>query len=418
MKIRKSILTQAVPQYLLIYCVAATSGSLLFVQNQEIFEYGIIGTFLCLFIYRKKNRLQASYGCFFLAFLLASVIFVRLVSGGIGLNAWLLYACQILSVYCAVLFDSEKFLDRFVKLVSIMALISVIAWIMQLAVSDVLDIVLQSRVSVYNKSYTYTTIYKGILFYTYSTDIRNCGIYTEPGRYQAILQGALFSVLFCQKYLKLDTRMSVRIIVLLIITIFTTQATTGYIMLFAMLIFYLINRRNEMDKKLKHSIIILLFAGSVFLAFNYGKYGSESLLGDILVEKVQNTDVSDMSSSGGARLRMIEICLRQIISTPWGAGTIITEGNIVAAGILRFIASLGVVPGIVSLWWIIRPIKKAFSGYSEVLAFAFIYIYLGFAQSYAFYPGLLATPITLNVMSKYYPKETIGYVSEIYTKKI
>lgn len=416
MKIRKSVFTKILPQYLLIYCIAATSGSLLFVQNQVLFEYGIIGLFLCLFIYRKSNRLQSAW--YILIILLASIVFVRFVSGGIGIDAWLLYACQILSVYCAFLFDTEKFLDRFVKLVAVMAFISVIAWLMQLIMPTILDSILQSRVQVYNKSHTYTTTYKGLLFYTYSTDFRNCGIYTEPGRYQAILQGALFCTLFCQKYLHFERKNSIRIVALLIFTILTTQATTGYIMLFIMILFFLITRKNDIDIKMKRGIIALLLVGITFLVFNFIKYGSDSILGDIVFGKLQGTDIEDMSSSGGARLRMIEICIWQIVLKPWGGGLVRTEGNIVAAGLVRFIAALGVIPGIAMLLWIFAPIKKAFSGYVELIAFASIYIYLGLAQSYAFYSGLLTVPIALNELYKYYSEEAGTHEGELYLKEI
>lgn len=398
MKIKKSVFTKIIPQYVLIYCIAATSGSLLFVRNIKLFEYFIIGVFVLLTIYKKSNRLQ--YVWHILIILFVAVMFVHLLSGGIGIDSWLLYSCQILSVYCAFFVDKENFLNRYVKMVSVLAAISIVAWLMRFFVPNILDLLLRSRIELYNKSHTYTTTYKGLLFFTYSLDTRNCGIYSEPGRYQAILQGALFIVLFCQKFVRFEKRKSIFATAVLILTILTSQSTTGYIMLLAMVVLFLFTRRENINAQMKKAIIVLVFLGATYLLYNLSKYGVNSILGRIVFGKFQDTDISDMSSSGGARLRMIELCLNQIMLKPWGVGLIQTQGNIVAAGVLRFLAAVGVIPGFLTMLWIFLPVKRTFSGYVELIAFLFIYLYLGLAQSYVFYSGLLVIPIVLHEINK------------------
>ncbi len=405
MKINLSKLSQSTLQYILIYGIFTLCGSLLFTQYQNVFLYATVFLFIILFLINKHNRLISPV--LMCGVLLVSVLFVRVVSGEIGINAWLLNSAQFLIVYCAFYIDKENFLDRYVKLTCIMAVISVIGFVLNMAMPSILDRVLISRIHRFNKAETYTTLYRGLLFFTCtSVDMRNFGIYTEPGRYQAMLNGALFCVLFCQKYLNMDKKQSLRAIIILAITIVTTRSTTGYIMMGTLFVGYILLRKDEFNYKLKRTILAVALLGTAILLVDFVRNGADSIVGAVVLGKLEDTDIDDMSSSGGARLRMIEICLRSIVEKPWGMGTLSVEGNNVSAGILKYIASFGVVPGIYILVWIFRPISKSFQGKIELVSFIIIYVYLGLAQTFIFYSGLLVVPIALDVLRKRTEVET------------
>ena len=385
-------------QYLAIYFIAVFSVSIMFVLNQSAFLYGLLIIYSISAILRFRFRMKEPI--LLSGFLLLAVFFVRMISGGIGLESWLLYSGQFLIVYYAYLVDPEKFAGRFVKMVTLLSIISLGCWLMQIMVPDVLKKILQSQVELYNKSQTYTTTYYGQLLYTFSevssVGIRNAGMYSEPGRYQGILHGAIFMLLFMQEYLGLSKKQLYTYLIILFVTVASTQSTTGYLGLFVMLIGFLLMNRDPIDKRVKRAILFVIFALTLFLIYDFCRNGSNSLLASVVIGKLEDTDITDMYSSGGARLRMIELCINSIIEKPWGAGTLQADGNVVSAGVLRLFAYFGVIPGIVATVWLFRPFIKANRGAIELIVFAFVYINLGLAQTYFFYPGLLAVPIVLN----------------------
>jgi len=404
MVIRKSFFTIALPQYLLIYCIAACSGSLLFVQNINMFGYGIIAFFILMGVFNRNFRNQNAI--VFSAFLVFSIAFVRLLSGNIGVDAGMLNISQVLVVYCAFLLDKKNFLNRYVDCIAILALVSLGGWILQLCAPTILNNIVPTQQNLFNKSGTYTTTYHGLLFYVYSlTDSRNCGIYTEPGRYQSILHGALFILLLCPKYLNKSRRRMLFDVVIVILAIVSTQSTTGYLMLAIIMIGFVFTNKRQFNSSIKKCITGLVVLVTSLLIFDFLHNGSASLISSAVVKKLSETDANDMYSSGGARLRMIAICWNYIVTKPWGVGTISVLGNNVSAGILKYIGSLGVFPGIITLIWLFRPMFKYHDSKIAALTFVVIYIYQGLSQTYMFYSGLLVIPIVLNELSKEYIEE-------------
>ena len=109
-------------QYLAIYFIAVFSGSIMFVLNQSAFLYGLLIIYSISAILRFRFRMKEPI--LLSGFLLLAVFFVRMISGGIGLESWLLYSGQFLIVYYAYLVDPEKFAGRFVKMVTLLSIIS------------------------------------------------------------------------------------------------------------------------------------------------------------------------------------------------------------------------------------------------------------------------------------------------------
>ena len=95
---------------------------------------------------------------------------------------------------------------------------------------------------------------------------------------------------------------------------------------------------------------------------------------------------------------------------PWGAGLtnitnmIITTSmfrhNTAGAGLMTYFAALGIVPAIITIIWLIRPFVR-YGDKVLLFVYIFIYINIGFAQTYAFYPSLLLIPVLLSTYNKH-----------------
>ena len=98
MKIKKSTWMQ----YLLIYLMLIIPGSCLFakVLLGSMKYYILIALYGVLYI--TKRKYQKTYAIVFCGVLLFIVLFQRLVSGGVGISAWLQFVVCILSAHFAI----------------------------------------------------------------------------------------------------------------------------------------------------------------------------------------------------------------------------------------------------------------------------------------------------------------------------
>lgn len=397
---------KTIAHYFLLYLLLALNGAMIFVQNRNILLYFVIVLYLVLcLLHNDSGKYNKKEPLYLVTFLLAAVLFVRIVSGGIGIDSWLLYSGQILIVYLCCFFDRELFLDRFVKLTVVMAVISIMCWIIQLVDKPLLLSILKAENSIALDDGRVFT-YKGQLLYTlplHYEALRNTGFFSEPGRYQAVLHGALFCCLFFRDQIKASNKRIELFVTVLIITILSTQSTTGYIGLCIILVGYLIKRPESIkqiaDTKLKRRIISLVSIVFFALLIDYNRNGSESIIGRILLEKIADTDISVEASSGGARLRMLSIAWQYIITKPWGAGTFNITGNTAAGGLIRFIAVIGIIPSMVVFIWMLRPLFKEKNRMVEMIVYVAVYINIGIGQSYIFYPALLVVPLAIKYCS-------------------
>ena len=388
---------------MLIYLLLTLNGAMIFVLHRNWILYFVVLLYgaLCV-LFNSSGKYNKKEPLLYVAFLLCAVFFVRVVSGGIGIDSWLLYAGQILIVYLCCFFDRDEFLNRFVILTVIMAAVSILCYMIQIFDRPLLLSLLKAE-NFTTLSDGRTFSYKGILLYTLPTHIesmRNTSFYSEPGRVQAMLHGALFCCLFMQPYLKLSSKKLVTCVVILVITVLTTQSTTGYIGLLILFVGFLIRKPDRLwkvyDSKIKKRIMFFVFLIGTFLAVDYIRNGAASIIGTIVVGKISDTDVYDMASSGGARIRMLAAALQQIVSKPWGAGTFSVSGNTAAGGLIRYIAIMGIVPGAVFLYWLLKPFAKRQLPFIELIVYFALYINIGIGQSYAYYPALLVIPIALS----------------------
>lgn len=391
---------KALFQYICLYILVALNGSMLFIRSKNLIIYAIFCVYAFLMLLGKKYREKEPWILVFILFTLT--VFVRLVSGEIGLEYFFLNSAQILIVFLGIQVDKRNFCRRFVNLVVFLSIVSLIFWGINFISDGILKNVF-STVTVFENKNGIVDNYYGVLFYTFSEQFgleRNAGAFSEPGRYQGILDGALWILLFMGNAINYKKRNTYLFIGIIILTILSTQSTAGYLSLLAIIIAYLVNGKNE-DKTLSKFMISIIVLIILYFVWDMVMNGPISVFDSVIVDKIQNTDINEATSSGGARLRMIQACLDAIIEKPWGSGTVSVSGNIVAAGMFKFWAAYGVIPGIIFCFWILYPFIKFRYSIAEILAFSFIYINLGISQTFMFYPGLLIVPVSISFLRLY-----------------
>lgn len=384
--------------YILMYMLICLNGSTWFTKNQYLIVGAVILVYALLAIGNRKYRRREYIG--FPIFLLIAIMFVRFISGGIGIDMWELYAAQILIVYMCYVWDPEFALTRFIKLVTIMGAISCIFWGLACTNASLLQ-------SVLTHTQMGTKDFYGLFLYTFvpQHSTRNTGIFTEPGRYQTVICAALFIMALFYESLHLTKKQYKVCFAICIITLLTIQSTTGYIGFVIIVLGVLFANKRKIPQTTRRIIFTLLGISLGVLLVDYYKNGLNSIIGNVLLTKMAETDVSDGYSSGGARVRTISACIELIKMKPWGAGmTNITNFimgnslysyNSAGAGIMTYAVALGIVPSIVTLIWMLKPFVNNKKIYLMIVWFA-LYLNTGFAQTYAFYPAYLLIPVALS----------------------
>ena len=105
---------RSIYQYLLIYICIALNGAFWFelYYNQAIL---VVTTLFVLHIVRRRKWNDSTF--IWSGLMLFSIVAVRMLSGGIGVDAWLLLTAQIGISYLVVSADPDNFCTRYVNIV-------------------------------------------------------------------------------------------------------------------------------------------------------------------------------------------------------------------------------------------------------------------------------------------------------------
>lgn len=394
--------------YFLIYLMLIIPGSCLFAKylTGNMKYYVVLAFYAALYISDGKYR--KPYTVLFLGFLLAMVVFTRIITnGGAGLSTWLQFAVCLSSVHFAILYDREHFLPRLLRTVVFFAVISNIFWALFLLFPELVELWPAPRFFVQSfgeQSWLKEYYAKGFLYYSF-LDIhptRNCGIYTELGVHQIVLNGALFLLLFWREKLNLKSeKQYVFYLTVTLLTIVTCQSTTGYLGLLLILFFYFFTQDVFGGIKMKIFVSVLMVLGLTVLLADYGTRGEESVLYKQFIEKLfgeeGNVDLSN--STGFYRLGSIIVSLQSVLEHPLGIGfdqfVLLKEefaDGLVAAFGITSMAVFGVVP-----WLIVNAIVflPVFKNEKPSIAILFLLLFYNttLAQTDWFYPLLMLVPI-------------------------
>lgn len=407
MKISK----EALLQYGLLYLLLTLNQSVLY--RDFLYEYtylwllGLI--MLCYFFAKRRAFGVLKYSSLLLVGLLIAVVFVRILTNGIGLQAWATWGVGVLGCVCAFVVKPECFVCRFIKIVVTLASISIVFWCIQIIKPDILKSVLYE----FDSHWTYSTWssatdftvhhYKayGVLLYSFSDIdngmVRNTSIFTEPGIYQMVLNTTLTLLLFFRDFVYTSKKYYLRSIFVIIIAIVTCQSTTGYIGMMSIILVYVFSH-NISERIVRRRIIYLIVVSSCLLIADFVIRGNESLLNSVVFSKVADEKGMNLETdSGYYRMVMINICIESIINNPFGVGSkelehllYLSGGEGVAASILVFAAILGVIPFLFYLFWLFKPIFSLCKPAYVKLLIVFLYFNTVLAQSSAFYPCLIS----------------------------
>lgn len=393
---KKNFNMNYIMQYVFVYLMLAVDGSFFFVLHEEIFKYIIISIGFIMMLLYQKYREKSTISTLFV--LIVSLLFVRYVgAGGIGMSAMTLILSEIMVPFLAYKSNEENFITVYVKLVSALSLISLVLWGVSWISPSILTKFLTPSVAI---SYGGSTFY-GKLFYVMRDDLsRNCGIYTEPGRFQVILNVALFFLLFYRGKIKISDKQYFRYVVIVIIALISAQSTTGYITFLAIVLGFILVRQPGLyqGKKIKTWILILLAITFSALVVDFNVHGSESIISKAFLSKTMSENTFDLNASTGKyRLASIQLTWQSIIKHPLGVGyenleILKSSAELASAGngLLSTMAALGVVPVFYLLLWMFKPVF--FSMNSKIVFWVFFIMLLNttLSQTYLFYPSYIA----------------------------
>lgn len=405
-----TIKKNTINQYMLIYLMFMAHDSSLYRHYTSIFSYVMLGICIIFIVFKMKYLNKDIFR--FISFILLAILIVRLINnGGVGINIVLKWSAIILTTYLAYIIDREMFINRFIKLITFFSIISLIFYVVNLFLPNLLNNIKFIEHEGSGK------IYRGLFFYVLrpGQEIRNNGVFNEPGLYQIVLNTAIFLMMYFKEACKLNNKEFKRTFFIILITLISTGSTTGYIGLAFMIIFYILFKKGWIKKALIKYVIILV----AILLINYLLQGEDSIFYKTIIEKFSemgNSKANDLSismiSSGNARILTIKTCLDSIINHPLGIGfdnyyslleslgyrtykATGTTSPFIATGAYFFVilAVLGVIPGIIIALWHLVPVYKYSNDFAVFLVYTFLFFNTVIAQAEVFYPALVVVPI-------------------------
>ncbi|MDF2544552.1 MAG: Uncharacterized protein K0S47_4270 [Herbinix sp.] len=402
----------AITQYFLIYIMLLVPGSCLFAKylTGDQKYYAIIIMYIILYALNKKYR--CNYSLIFSILLLIFVVFTRLyTNGGAGISAWFQFVVCIISTQMAISANKREFLRRWINLVQIFAVISIIFWVAFLVSPSLVNAwpaVTFDTQTMGTKGYEIYLHGKGVLLYSYLEihPTRNCGIYTEPGVYQIVLNSALFVLLFWREKIGFKSEIEYkRAVFIVLLSLITCQSTTGYIgMLFIILFFYFSRKKDHNTSKVKLYITGVMAVGFIVLLVDYAYRGTESIVYIQIIHKLFGDNGSGFNISEGTglyRLGTIIVSLASVIKHPLGVGydtlNVLKKeyaSGLVAASVVAFAAVYGIIPWIISMYMVFKPVMK-YEKLVPGILFAILFFNTTLAQTDLFYPSLMMIPLYL-----------------------
>ncbi len=181
------------------------------------------------------------------------------------------------------------------QIVTKLSIVAIIAWIFQVAIPGVFSSFMK-KVNLVSFPDAKEKISSIIIFtlqtHTQGTNdgyailSRNAGFSWEPGRYAVML---ILAIYFNLVFKKFEIKNNKNLIILFL-ALLTTQSTTGYIALFFLMFFYLINTNNKFKDLLFIAIVSIAFFGFTYLSFMKKK-----------INKVADYDIESIISSSKYR---------------------------------------------------------------------------------------------------------------------
>ena len=406
-----TISKRAVIQYILMY--------LILIGNRSVLMKAIGDTrFFCLVLFVLVlvsstvvfKAVTQKMILFPTALLSVGLLLARMTGARVGIAYIVEMMGSALLVYCAVMIEPNKSAHRFVKTVCFFACVSVLFYTLSFFFPEQLKALLglaYSETIVFSKGFGWESIsewnYYGKFLYSIGRDSRNCGLYTEPGLYQIILNAALYVLLFHPNKLYLTKKKYMQSIIVIIIAIITSLSAAGLVTTGGIILYYSVTSKKNNVANKKHLLLknIQMYIGAVILLvlLDFILRGDKSMIYVGVIEKIQGLSFTELSgSTGNARLVSALISIKSFLKYPLGAGvnrvrlvmqTFESGSAAAGCGLFYYLGTLGILGwgAVVSLT--IYPVIKNSRCNNSWKLILFMYVVFGITQTYIMTPVLI-----------------------------
>lgn len=345
--------------YFLFVLIVSMRGSLLYNSKEMVIFRICLAAFLLLIFNIKLNK----------SFVLIIGIWTLFVVGSAGLigrfvpSILLGYSMYFIEAYVIIRLFGTSFFNVFIKWMVLLAFISIIGWFLTLFFGrELYELVKPLNIS---GGFRYwLDDYAHIIFFTVRPEAsmremgfpRNPGFTWEPGPFSIILNLALYT-----NWSLLKRRKNSLNSIILLFALVTTFSTTGYITLFAYLVY-------ELLIKSKRIIYILPLFALVYGGFHI--FREYEFLGDKVEsystrEAYVQVDIAGNEKYSGSRLSGLPLVLQDLAKNPIMGKALSQEGEYkgigeIASSHLNTLFTITSSMGLFGLfWWLFFLIKAS-----------------------------------------------------------
>ena len=407
LRIRKS----AIMQYFLIYILICFQGSLAFRYYNTLFI--AIAFFAAVYVGIKKHKQIPGHFFLFLIVLTISLIMeILLTNGGVYLSSIVSVLARFCIVLAAYWYIEDTFVERFVKMIVFLAVISLIGFCIVSIAPDILKKIMIEHKEILNTYWsTYSvSLYGGILF-AFSTDMaRNIGIFHEPGLYQIVLNSALYLMLFKRDKLNITNKQYNVFLFVLVIALLSTMSTTGIIGMIALFCVYFVFYKEKTNRKIKGLLLVTIISAIIVSYFSGGGgYLDKYVFSKILSDEGQ---IDFSNSTGSSRILSLISDLSIFRQHIFGIGYVnynnAFKNNLLdktiadtssCVGLTQVLAILGIVVFAIIIFYYVYLMSKNLT-VAQKIGFIVIFINTSLAQPYIWFPAIVVLLLMREKMSK------------------
>lgn len=241
--------------YLVLYLLIATSGSLRFNALPDKMLIVFLGLIVVYAIMIKKVRINIPFLGYVAIVYLFLMIGYYYTDRSMPFNSIIGFLVKLFIAYFALLSIGRNFVDVYIRLFFFLAVVSLVGYIIDL--TGLFRGVIQLLPAIGSSGGGYEGFFN--VFASNHHYERNQGIFYEPGAYQIYINAAIIMLLFCPN--SLDQRKRNIYFVVFTLVIITTISTTA-ILIYAGVVALVLLKSSKLSGKMKSVIVLSVIIGS------------------------------------------------------------------------------------------------------------------------------------------------------------
>lgn len=299
---------KAILHYLIIYLMIACGGTAWtsFMGNNQF----VLLCFFCpLILIIQRHGIDKKFLCMF--GLYTFFCFLAFMYSSLSVGTYMNVGGKLLVSYVALTYDRNNFLKRFLNISLVLCFSSLIIYVITqiIGFDNLRFIYTKFYTNPADGSYILGNGY-GLFLYRFVPlhSIRNCGMFTEPGEHAIYLCVLMYMLLVHTN--KAEFHQKNLLMVVVILDLVTCQSTSGYIILFLLIILSIFSRKINFEFNTKWRILISIV---IVLSFSY----LQSIFASVVTEKMFSHGSLDLNQ-GTAGVRTLSIIdILQYIRNDW-----------------------------------------------------------------------------------------------------